>query len=93
MSQVQFDIEWTDEAQDAIVKLYGQKASKGKGSDAEVEPPAIGLPPLECCPSEGDILFLGPKGKQKPFIVAERQYHHDGGDDWTIVLIIDLPQD
>ena len=51
----------------------------------------LALPPVECLPMEGDVLFLGPQGKQQPFIVAERQYHHDGDADWTIILILDVP--
>jgi hypothetical protein len=81
MNQIQFDIEWTEAASRKIERLLPQSG----GTQAE-----IALPPLECMPNEGDILFLGPKGKQQAFIVAERQYHHDGGADWTIVLIVDV---
>ncbi|SDV47637.1 hypothetical protein SAMN05216551_103175 [Chitinasiproducens palmae] len=99
MSQIEFDIEWTDRALAAVTALYkggaggGKPQARGKPSGAGAEPPAIGLPPLECCPAEGDVMFLGPKGNQQPFIVMERQYHHEGGDDWTIVLILDTAED
>lgn len=81
MSQIDFDIEWTEAAAKKIERLLPKSGAQ----------PEIALPPLECLPAEGDILFLGPKGKQQPFVVAERQYHHEGGPDWTIVLIIDVP--
>jgi len=70
MSNIQLDIEWTEAASRKIEKLMprgGQEAY-------------LALPPVECLPMEGDVLFLGPDGKQQPFIVAERQYHHDGLD-------------
>ncbi|ASL42614.1 MULTISPECIES: hypothetical protein [Burkholderiaceae] len=82
MSNIQLDIEWTEAASKKIEKLMprgGQEAF-------------LALPPVECLPMEGDVLFLGPDGKQQPFIVAERQYHHDGDADWTIILILDVPQ-
>jgi hypothetical protein len=82
MSNIQLDIEWTEAASRKIEKLMprgGQEAY-------------LALPPVECLPMEGDVLFLGPDGKQQPFIVAERQYHHDGDADWTIILILDVPQ-
>jgi hypothetical protein len=82
MSNIQLDIEWTEAASRKIEKLMprgGQEAF-------------LALPPVECLPMEGDVLFLGPAGKQQPFIVAERQYHHDGDADWTIILILDVPQ-
>jgi hypothetical protein len=82
MSNIQLDIEWTEAASRKIEKLMprgGQEAY-------------LALPPVECLPMEGDVLFLGPAGKQQPFIVAERQYHHDGDADWTIILILDVPQ-
>jgi hypothetical protein len=82
MSNIQLDIEWTEAASRKIEKLMprgGQEAF-------------LALPPVECLPMEGDVLFLGPDGKQQPFIVAERQYHHDGDADWTIILILDVPQ-
>ncbi len=53
----------------------------------------LALPSVECLPMESDVLFLGPAGKQQPFIVAERQYHHDGDTDWTIILILDIPHE
>jgi hypothetical protein len=83
VSNIQLDIEWTEAAAKKIERLVPQS---GK------ESPMLALPPVECLPMEGDVLFLGPSGKQQPFIVAERQYHHDGGADWTIVLILDLPE-
>jgi len=83
MSNIQLDIEWTDAASRKIEKLMPRNADK----DA-----FLALPPIECLPMEGDVLFLGPDGKQQPFIVAERQYHHDGEADWTIILILDVPQ-
>jgi hypothetical protein len=88
VSNIQFDIEWTDAASKKIEQLM----PKAKGPQAEREP-VLALPPIECLPAEGDVLFLGPRGKQQPFIVAERQYHHEGGGDWTIVLILDLPDE
>ena len=80
MSNIQLDIEWTEAASRKIEKL-----THGK------EDAFLALPPVECLPMEGDVLFLGPSGKQQPFIVAERQYHHDGDADWTIILILDVP--
>jgi hypothetical protein len=80
MSNIQLDIEWTEAASRKIEKL-----NRGK------EDAFLALPPVECLPVEGDVLFLGPAGKQQPFIVAERQYHHDGDADWTIILILDVP--
>ncbi|MGI4812221.1 MAG: hypothetical protein ACRYG5_09255 [Janthinobacterium lividum] len=71
--------------------MFGSKAKPSKDG-GEVEAPKIGLPPLQCMPCEGDVLFLGPSGKQQAFVVIERQYHHDGADDWTIVLILDNPE-
>ncbi|CAG9240390.1 DNA-binding protein [Paraburkholderia tropica] len=82
MSNIQLDIEWTEAASRKIEKLM----PRGKGTEA-----FLALPPIECLPMEGDVLFLGPDGKQQPFIVAERQYHHEGDADWTIVLILDVP--
>jgi hypothetical protein len=82
MSNIQLDIEWTEAASRKIEKLM----PRGK------EDAYLALPPIECLPVEGDVLFLGPSGKQQPFIVAERQYHHDGDADWTIILILDVPQ-
>lgn len=79
---IQLDIEWTEAASRKIEKLM----PRGKGTEA-----FLALPPIECMPMEGDVLFLGPEGKQQPFIVAERQYHHEGDADWTIVLILDVP--
>jgi len=70
-----------------IQQIFGLKGKTGK--DAEL--PQIALPPIECLPAEGDVLFLGPQDKRAPFVVVERQYHHEGGPDWTIVLILDLP--
>ena len=84
MSNIQLDIEWTEAASRKIEKLMPRNASK----DAY-----LALPPVECLPMEGDVLFLGPAGKQQPFIVAERQYHHDGDADWTIILILDVPHE
>jgi hypothetical protein len=82
MSNIQLDIEWTEAASRKIEKLMPR-------GDKEA---FLALPPVECLPMEGDVLFLGPQGKQQPFIVAERQYHHDGDADWTIILILDVPQ-
>jgi hypothetical protein len=82
MSNIQLDIEWTEAASRKIEKLM----PRGKGAEA-----FLALPPVECLPMEGDVLFLGPEGKQQPFIVAERQYHHEGDADWTIILILDVP--
>jgi hypothetical protein len=87
LSNIEFDIEWTDEALRKIQQIFGLKGKTGK--DAEL--PQIALPPIECLPAEGDVLFLGPQDKRAPFVVVERQYHHEGGPDWTIVLILDLP--
>jgi hypothetical protein len=84
MSNIQLDIEWTEAASRKIEKLMPRAANK----DAY-----LALPPVECLPMEGDVLFLGPDGKQQPFIVAERQYHHDGDADWTIILILDVPHE
>ena len=89
LSNIEFDIEWTDDALKKIQQLFGIKGKIGK--DAEL--PQIALPPIECLPAEGDVLFLGPQEKRAPFVVVERQYHHEGGPDWTIVLILDLPDD
>jgi hypothetical protein len=82
MSNIQLDIEWTEAASRKIEKLM----PRGKSGDD-----VLALPPIECLPMEGDVLFLGPQGKQQPFIVAERQYHHEGDADWTIILILDVP--
>ena len=82
MSKIQLDIEWTEAASRKIEKLIPEHSQNTP----------LALPPIECLPMEGDVLFLGPAGKQQPFIVAERQYHHDGESDWTIVLILDIPQ-
>ena len=82
MSNIQLDIEWTEAASRKIEKLM----PRGGNQDAY-----LALPPIECLPMEGDVLFLGPAGKQQPFIVAERQYHHEGDADWTIILILDVP--
>jgi hypothetical protein len=82
MSNIQLDIEWTEAASRKIEKLM----PRGGNQDA-----FLALPPIECLPMEGDVLFLGPAGKQQPFIVAERQYHHEGDADWTIILILDVP--
>lgn len=98
-AQIQFDIEWTDAALRRIRKLLKEPSVKGNSAGAkeakaaagDEEPPRIALPPIECLPIEGDVLFLGPPGNQEPFIVSERQYHHEGDADWTIVLILDLP--
>jgi len=76
MSNIQLDIEWTEAASRKIEKLMPRNA---KDKDAY-----LALPPVECLPMEGDVLFLGPDGKQQPFIVAERQYHHDGDADGAI---------
>jgi hypothetical protein len=81
MSNIQLDIEWTEAASRKIEKLMPRGSQEA----------FLALPPIECLPTEGDVLFLGPTGKQQPFIVAERQYHHDGDADWTIVLILDVP--
>lgn len=78
MSQIEFDIEWTERASKKAERLLP------KGTP-------IGLPPIECMPMEGDVLFLGAKDKKQPFVVVERQYHHESDDNWTIVLILDLP--
>jgi hypothetical protein len=85
MSNIQLDIEWTEAASRHIEKLMPRNA---KDKDAY-----LALPPVECLPMEGDVLFLGPDGKQQPFVVAERQYHHDGDADWTIILILDVPHE
>ncbi|MCA3805708.1 DNA-binding protein, partial [Burkholderia sp.] len=66
MSNIQLDIEWTEAATRQIKQLMPRGST-----DA-----FLALPPIECLPMEGDVLFLGPQGKQQPFIVAERQYHH-----------------
>jgi hypothetical protein len=50
MSNIQLDIEWTEAASRKIEKLMprgGQEAY-------------LALPPVECLPMEGDVLFLGP---------------------------------
>lgn len=86
LSNIEFDIEWTD---DALKKIQRLMPSTGQKS---AEPPQIALPPIECLPAEGDVLFLGPADNKQPFIVVERQYHHEGGPDWTIVLILDIPE-
>jgi len=82
MSNIQLDIEWTEAASRKIEKLMPRGSQEA----------FLALPPVECLPMEGDVLFLGPDGKQHPFIVAERQYHHEGDADWTIVLILDVLQ-
>ncbi|MGN4074930.1 DNA-binding protein, partial [Burkholderia gladioli] len=64
MSNIQLDIEWTEAATHKIKQLMP------RGSDEAY----LALPPIECLPMEGDVLFLGPQGKQQPFIVVERQY-------------------
>nr|WP_269156067.1 DNA-binding protein [Pandoraea apista] len=79
VSQIEFDIEWTERAAKKAEKLVP------KGTP-------LALPPIECMPAEGDVLFLGQGDKKQPFIVVERQYHHEGEDAWTIVLILDLPE-
>lgn len=79
MSQIEFDIEWTERASKKAERLVP------KGTP-------LALPPIECMPSEGDVLFLGQGDKKQPFIVVERQYHHEGEDAWTIILILDLPE-
>jgi hypothetical protein len=84
MSNIQLDIEWTEAASRKIEKLMPRNVNKDS---------YLALPPVECLPMEGDVLFLGPSGKQQPFIVAERQYHHDGDADWTIILILDVPHE
>jgi hypothetical protein len=81
VSNIQLDIEWTEAASKKIERLM-PKSSK--------DTPLV-LPPVECLPMEGDVLFLGPQGKQQPFVVVERQYHHEGDADWTIILILDVP--
>jgi hypothetical protein len=81
MSNIQLDIEWTEAASRKIEKLMPR----------DKEDAFLALPPVECLPVEGDVLFLGPSGKQEPFVVVERQYHHDGDADWTIILILDVP--
>ena len=83
MSHIQFDIEWTEAASQKIERLMPKR---------NPETP-IALPPIECLPMEGDVLFLGPVGKQQPFVVVERQYHHEGEADWTIVLLLDVPDE
>lgn len=100
-AQIHFDIEWTDAALKRIKKLLkapggkndggGTKPGKSAKAASEEEAPRIALPPIECLPIEGDVLFLGPPENQEPFVVSERQYHHEGEADWTIVLILDLP--
>jgi hypothetical protein len=82
VGNIELEIEWTEAASRQIEKLM----PRGRGDQ-----PYIALPPIECLPVEGDVLFLGPQGKQEPFVVAERQYHHEGEADWTIVLILDVP--
>jgi hypothetical protein len=82
MASIQLDIEWTEAASRKIGKLMPHS---NQGAP-------LALPPIECLPMEGDVLFLGPQGQQQPFIVAERQYHHEGDADWTIILILDVPQ-
>lgn len=89
LSNIEFDIEWTDAALKKIKRLLTPKGQTAKATD---ELPQIALPPIECLPAEGDVLFLGPADNRQPFIVVERQYHHEGGPDWTIVLILDLPE-
>lgn len=79
MSQIEFDIEWTERA--------ARKAERLVPKDTP-----LALPPIECMPAEGDVLFLGKGDKKQPFVVVERQYHHEGDDAWTIVLILDLPE-
>ena len=81
MSNIQLDIEWTEAASRKIEKLMPRGSQEA----------FLALPPIECLPMEGDVLFLGPAGKQQPFVVVERQYHHEGDADWTIILILDLP--
>jgi hypothetical protein len=80
MSNIQLDIEWTEAASKKIERLLPRNGES-----------VLALPPIECLPVEGDVLFLGPEGKQQPFLVVERQYHHEGGGDWSIVLILDVP--
>ncbi|AJC17414.1 MULTISPECIES: hypothetical protein [Pandoraea] len=79
MSDIQLDIEWTERA--------AKKAERLVPKDTP-----LGLPPLECLPQEGDVMFLGKGDKKQPFVVVERQYHHEGEDAWTIILILDLPE-
>ncbi len=81
MSHIQLEIEWTRAAESKIKQLMPRDSDEA----------FLALPPLECLPVEGDVLFLGPSKKRQPFIVAERQYHHEGGADWTIILILDVP--
>ena len=50
MSNIQLDIEWTEAASRKIEKLMPRSANK----DAY-----LALPPVECLPMEGDVLFLG----------------------------------
>ncbi|WP_443193690.1 DNA-binding protein [Mycetohabitans sp. B46] len=82
VNHIELEIEWTEAASKKIEKLM-PRTTRG-------DEPYIALPPIECLPVEGDVLFLGPPGKQQPFIVAERQYHHEGEADWTIILILDV---
>jgi hypothetical protein len=82
VSNIELEIEWTEAASQKIEKLM-PRSTRG-------DEPYIALPPIECLPVEGDVLFLGAQGKQYPFIVAERQYHHEGEGDWTIILILDV---
>ncbi|WP_225721766.1 DNA-binding protein [Candidatus Vallotiella sp. (ex Adelges kitamiensis)] len=82
MKNIEFEIEWTEAASKKLEELM-QSTLLG-------EELYIALPPIECLPLENDILFLGPRGKQYPFIVVERQYHHEGKANWTIILILDV---
>ena len=50
MSNIQLDIEWTEAASRKIEKLMPRGSQEA----------FLALPPVECLPMEGDVLFLGP---------------------------------
>ena len=51
MSNIQLDIEWTEAASRKIEKLMPRGSQEA----------FLALPPVECLPMEGDVLFLGPR--------------------------------
>ena len=85
MSNIQLDIEWTEAASRKIEKLMPRKARTRKRI-SRCRPWNACLWKATCCSSARTA-------RQQPFIVAERQYHHDGDADWTIILILDVPQE
>ena len=72
MSNIQLDIEWTEAASRKIEKLMPRNT---KDKDAY-----LALPPVECLLMEGDVLFLGPDGKQRRVrqVFLPKTWEYDG---------------